>query len=151
MNAYIKFYCNPSWAPVADNFISPDFKKGLTSYIIQTHTYGPQVREFKMGSINFQYVPSGFSKHINTEAHPLLKKKQKHMKSGGERTFSAVMYQKWDLPKLRKLTGSWIMCLTKTRMSKPQILAGNPFCSSHLFKLFLIFKVTLEKPQTMSY
>lgn len=42
--------------------------------IKQTHTYGPQVRKFKMGSVHLQYITSGFSKHINTEAHSLLEK-----------------------------------------------------------------------------
>ncbi len=45
--------------------------------IIQTHTYGSEVREFKVGSIHLQNIASGFSKNIHTEAHPLLDKTHK--------------------------------------------------------------------------
>lgn len=42
--------------------------------IIQTQTYRPQVRELKVGPIHLKDVASGFSKHIQAEAHPLLEK-----------------------------------------------------------------------------
>lgn len=44
----------------------------LNKNITQTQTYRSQVRQLKVGSIHFKNVAPGFSKHIHTEAHPLL-------------------------------------------------------------------------------
>lgn len=91
-------------------------------------TYGSQVGEFKMGSIDLQYVASGFSKHIHTEAHPLLDKTHKKMAVKGN--FMLVLIQKCDI-----LKGS----RTNTCAERP---GGQALCSSDPFSLSFNFKGT---------